>query len=60
MAMSGASVATNLNETFDIKVNLFSKVTFNLILSVNQLSETINLIFSKVIHLNIWLDTRLS
>jgi hypothetical protein len=53
-------VAANLNETFNVKVNLFSKLTLNPIPVVNQLSETINLIFSKVVYLNIRADAGLS
>jgi len=58
--MPDTSIATNLDEPFDIKVNLFSKLTLNLILMVNNLSETINLVFSKVIRLSIGIDTSLS
>jgi hypothetical protein len=53
-------VAANLNETFNVKVNLFSKLTLNPIPVVNQLSETINLIFGKVVYLSIRADTGLS
>jgi len=51
--MSGASVATNLNKTLDVKVNFLPQVTLNLKLTVNELSEAINLVFCKVAHLNI-------
>jgi hypothetical protein len=59
MAVPDTPVTANLDETFNVKVNLFSKLTLNLIPSVNQLSETINLIFSKVVHLSIRADTGL-
>jgi len=58
--MPGTTVATNLNETLDIQVNLFSKFTLNLILPVNNLPETINLVFSKAIRLGLSIDTDLS
>jgi hypothetical protein len=58
--MPGTTVATNLNETLDIQVNLFPKFTLNLILPVNNLPETINLVFSKAIRLGLSIDTGLS
>jgi hypothetical protein len=58
--MPNTPVATNVNETLDVKVNLFSKLTLNLMLVVNKLPETINLFFSKAIHLSIRINTRLS
>jgi len=58
--MPDTSIATNLDEPLDIKVNLFSKLTLNLIRMVNNLSETLNLVFSKVIRLSIRIDTSLS
>jgi len=58
--MPDTPVATNIDETLDIKVNLFSKLTLNLTLMVNKLSETINLFFTKAIRLSIRIDTSLS
>ena len=52
-------VATNLNKTLDVEVNLFSNLTLNLILPVNKLSDMINLIFSKTTHSSIMADTSL-
>jgi hypothetical protein len=60
MPMPGTTVATNLNEPLDIQVNLFSKFTLNLILPVNNLPETINLVFGKAIRLGLGIDTGLS
>jgi hypothetical protein len=60
VAVPDTTVATNLDETLDVKVGLFSKLTLNPISPVNQLSETINLIFSKVVHFSIRADTGLS
>jgi len=60
MTVPDTPIATNFAEALDIKVNLFSKLTLNLILMVNKLSETINLAFSKVIRLSIEIDTSLS
>jgi len=60
MTMPDTPIATYLNKTLDIKVNLFSKLTLNLMLPVNNLSETINLFIGKVIHLGIRTDTGLS
>jgi len=57
--MPDTPVATNLNKTFDVKVNLFPKLTLNPILPVNKLSDTINLIFSKATHLGIRADASL-
>jgi hypothetical protein len=58
--MPDTPVATNVNETLDVKVNLFSKLTLNLMLVVNKLPETINLFFSKAIRLSIRINTSLS
>jgi hypothetical protein len=60
MPMPNTSVATNLNETTNIKVNLFPKFTLNLILPVNDLSKTINLALRKVTRLSLSIDTGLS
>jgi hypothetical protein len=56
VAVPDTSVATNLDETLDVKVDLFSKLTLNPVPPVNQLSETINLIFSEAIHPSIRTD----
>jgi len=58
--MPDTSIATNLDEPLDIKVNLFSKLTLNLILMVNNLSETLNLVFSKVTRLSVRIDASLT
>jgi len=58
--MSDTPVAANINETPDVKVNLFSKLSFNLILVVNNLPETVNLFFAKAIRLSIRINTSLS
>jgi len=60
MTMSNTPVAANINETPDVKVNLFSKLSFNLILVVNNLPETVNLFFAKAIRLSIRINTSLS
>jgi len=60
MAVPDTTIATNLNETFDIKVNLFPQFPLNLVLPVNSFSDTINLILGKVIHLGLSIDTDLS
>jgi hypothetical protein len=58
--MPNTPVATNVDETPDVKANLFSKLTLNPMLVVNKLPETINLFFSKVIRLSIRINTSLS
>jgi hypothetical protein len=57
MAMPDTTVAANLSEALDVKTNLFSKLTFNPVLPVNKLTKTVNLIFGKVAHLDIRIDT---
>jgi hypothetical protein len=54
VAMPDTTIATNLNKSLDIKVNLFSGVTLNSILPVNNLSELVNLIFSEMTYPSIW------
>jgi len=58
--MPNTPVATNVDETPDVKVNIFSKLTLNLMLMVNKLPETINLFFGKAIRLSIRINTSLS
>jgi len=60
MTVPDTPIAANFAEALDIKVNLFSKLTLNLILMVNKLSETVDLFISKAIRLNIRIDTALS
>jgi len=60
MTMPDTPIAANLAEALDIKGDLFSKLTLNLILPVNKLSETINLFVSKAVRLGIRINTGLS
>ena len=55
--MPETAVTANFNEALDIKVNFFPEVTLNLILPVNNLPETVNLIFSKTIRFGISTNT---
>jgi len=57
--MPDTPIATNLDEALDIKANLFSKLTLNLVLVVNKLPETINLLVSKVSYLSSRIDISL-
>jgi len=50
--MPDTPIATNINETPDVKVNILSKFTLNPMLTANELPETINLLFGKVIRLS--------
>jgi len=59
MTMPETPVAANLNKTLDIKVNLFSEFTLNHELSADKVSEAINFIIGKAIHLGIRVDTGL-
>ena len=58
--MSDTPIATNLNETLDVKVNLFSKFTLDPILATDKVSEAINLVIGKVIHPGIRVNVGLS
>jgi len=53
MTMPGTPIATNLNKALDIEVNLLPKLPFNIMLPVNNLPETIDLLFSQVAYLGI-------
>jgi len=59
MTMPDTPIAANLNETLDVKVNLFSKFTLNPILVADKLSETINLVIGKAIYPSIRVDASL-
>jgi hypothetical protein len=58
--MPDTPIAVNVDETSDVKVNLFSKLTLNPMLVVNKHPETINLFFSKAIRLSIRINASLS
>jgi len=59
MAVPVTPITANLDEAFDVKITLFSKLTLNLIAPVNYLTETINLIISEVVHLGLRVDAGL-
>jgi hypothetical protein len=52
MAVPVTPIATNLDKALNVKVNLFSEVTLNPVLSVNYLPQAINLILSEVVQLS--------
>jgi len=60
MPMPDTPITVNLNETPDIQVNLFSEIALYPVPPVNKLSETVNLFLSKVIRLNIRINSCLS
>ena len=57
--MPDATVATNLNEPLNVKVNFFSKFALNLVFVVDKFPETVNLVFSEAIRLGIIINTKL-
>jgi hypothetical protein len=57
--MPDTTVAPDLSEALDIKVNFFSQLTLNPVLAVNKLSEMVDFFFSKVTHLGIRTDISL-
>jgi hypothetical protein len=57
--MPDTSVAPDLSEALEIKVNFFSQLTLNPVLVVNKLSEAVDFFFSKVTHLSIRTDISL-
>jgi hypothetical protein len=57
MAVPDTAVTANLYETLDVKSNLFSEITLNPVLPVNKLAKTVNLVFGKVAHFNIRINT---
>jgi len=59
MTMPETPIAANLDKTLDVKVNLFSKFTLNPILATDKVSEAINLVIGKAIHLSIRVDASL-
>jgi hypothetical protein len=60
MAMPHTSIAANLDQALDVKVNLLPELTLNSVLPINVLSEAINLILGKITHPGLWIDTGLS
>jgi len=58
--MPATPIAPDFNEAFDIKSGLSPKLTLNLVLAVNGLSEAVDFLFSKVTHLGIRADIGLS
>jgi hypothetical protein len=59
MPMPDTPIATNLNKALDIEVNLLPQFPFNIMLPVNNLSETIDLLFRQVTHLGIGINPSL-
>jgi len=59
MTMPDTPIATNLNKALDIEVNFLSKLPLNIIPPVNNLSDTIDLLFSQVTYLSIGIDASL-
>jgi len=59
MTMPDAPIATNLNKALDVEVNLLSQLTLNIIPPVDNLPETIDLLFSQVTYLGIGIDASL-
>jgi len=55
--MPMTSIAANLNETPDIEAVLLPKLTLNLELPVNNLSDTAHLCLGKVVCRGLWIDT---
>jgi len=58
--MSATPITPDFNETLNVKVSLSPKLTFNLALLVNELTETVDFLFSQGTHLSIRTDIGLS
>ena len=58
--MPGTAIAANLSKALNIESNFFSELAFNFILSVNKLTEAVNLFFGEVICLGMKFDASLS
>jgi len=56
VAVSHTTVATNLNQTLDVKVIRFSKFTLDGVLPVNDLAETVDLVFGQAVGFGLGLD----
>jgi len=54
--MPATTIASNLNKALDVKSGLSPELTLNLILPVNDLSETVDFLFRKVAHFGIRTD----
>jgi len=55
-----ASIAANLNETFNIKADHLPELTLNLVLTVNELSNAINFLIRESIYFGSRIDASLS
>jgi hypothetical protein len=55
--MPVTSIAANLNETPDIEAVLLPKLTLNLELPVNNLSDTAHLCLGKIVRRGLRIDT---
>jgi hypothetical protein len=54
------TIAPNLSEALDVKINRFPQLTLNHMLPLNKFSDTVDFLFGKVIHLHILIDASLS
>jgi hypothetical protein len=53
MAVPAAPIAANLNEALDVEVNFLPQLTLDIMPFVDNLPETIDLVFSQVTYLGI-------
>ena len=60
MAMPEPAITANLDQALDIEINLFSKVTLNPVLFVDNLSKVIDFLLGKVLNPRIRGDLGLS
>jgi len=58
--MPETAITANLDQALDIEINLFSKVTLNPVLFVNNLSKTIDFLLGKILNPGIRGDLGLS
>jgi hypothetical protein len=54
--MPHATIATDLNKPLDVEIYLFPEFPLNPICPVDELTDTVNLLFTKLLHLGIGID----
>jgi hypothetical protein len=57
--MPDTPIAANLNQAFDIEVNLLAQLTLNIIPPLDNLPDAVNLILSQFAYLGCWVNTSL-
>ena len=55
--MTDATIATDIHQALDVHLNLRTEITFNFVLSTDNLTDSSSLIICPLAHLQVAVDT---